>query len=89
MVLLSLGWCDNQNWSKPFNLVTNWNLSYILIHVAKLWGVLDNMPVKLNDDRKRKTIIVYTINKPPTIPLFSQTWLWVLSVLKKPAAQSN
>lgn len=51
------------------HLVTNQNLSYILIHVAKLWSVLDNMPVKLNDDRN-KTIVVYAINKPPTIPLF-------------------
>lgn len=47
------------------------------------------MLVKLNDDRKRKTILVYVINKPLTISLFSQTWLWVLLMLKKPAAQSN
>lgn len=35
-----------------------------------VFPVLDNMRVKLNEDKKKNTIVVYSINNPHTILLF-------------------
>ena len=62
---LFLSFCGN--WHRTNYIAANCENSYILIHVAKLLLVLDNMRVKLNEDKKRETIVVSAINRPPAI----------------------